>query len=194
MENAFEVSPDISLKKYFTEIVPEQFKRIMNKRVPRKLAGTELSMQFDVEGPNGGAWSVIVTDGKSMSVIEGSCEEAMTTSKLSEEYIRDSFRGIVPPLMEFERLFEKEAPENLQAIKNLRGKLTARLKMPEGNIHTSEVIFNKTETPEVTIKISIEDVWEMRKKNLDGRTAFMENRIEVEGDILFALKLSRFEF
>jgi len=194
VEEISKIPPDIPLERYFTEVIPQQFRLIRPKRPPRELVGTELSLQYDIEGPGGGTWSIIVRDGRDLSVFASAYEKAAMTAKVSEEYVRDSFSGVVPPMLELEKLYEKDFPSHLKVIGKLHGKLKVRMKLPNGKVHASEVIFNKSEIPSVTMEMSVEDVWKMRNKKLDGRTAFIQNRIKVEGDILLALRLSQFKF
>ena len=192
MAEKIPIPENVSLKRAFEEILPRQFKINLAENPPsRELEGTEFSMQFDIEGPNGGTWTVIIKDGKNMEVKPGAYDKAVITMKMLESVWRDSVSGKgAPPINLNRQLSGDNAKSNLDALKGIHGKLITHIKKADGSIDSSTMIFNKAESPETTFRLPMEDYIAMSEGKLDAQEAFMSGRFLIEGDMIFAMQLS----
>jgi len=189
------VPENVNPKEFFERIVPKQFEAAKAANPIEGMDGTEFSMQFDVDGPNGGSWSVIVTDGKDMKINSGPFDKAHLTMKLAESDWRDSVTGKTGVMMDMNRqLNASKARTQLEALKGIKGKLITLLKKPDGSVMPVTIIFNKVEDPVATIKMAMEDYVLMNEGKLDGQSAFMQGKLLIEGDMMFAMQLSQIQF
>ena len=195
MAEQIKVPENVNPKEFFERIVPKQFEAAKAANQVEGMDGTEFSMQFDVDGPNGGSWSVIVTDGKNMKIQSGPFDKAQITMKLTESDWRDSVTGKTGVMIDMNRqLNASKARTQLEALKGIKGKLITQLKKPDGSFMPVTIIFNKAEDPVVTIKMAMEDYIQMNEGKLDGQSAFMQGKLLIEGDMMFAMQLSQIQF
>lgn len=68
----------VSTPKEFMETV------LPNKLAPEKLAGLEMTLQFNITGPNGGDWVLSIKDNKA-EVKAGTVENPKITLKMKDE-------------------------------------------------------------------------------------------------------------
>ncbi len=195
MPEEIQVPENVNPKEYFEQILPKQFEIAKQQNPIEGMEGTEFSLQCDVDGPNGGSWSVIVKDAKDMEIREGPYENALLTLQLSESDWRDSVTGKIGPTMDVNtQLSGSQAKSQFAALKNTKGKLITELKKPDESVFPTTIIFNKADNPVTTIRMNVEDYIAMAGGELDGQTAFMQGKLQIEGDMMFAMQLSQFRF
>jgi putative sterol carrier protein len=195
MTDQIKVPENINPKEFFEQLLLKQFEAAKATNPIEGMEGTEFSMQFDVDGPNGGTWSVVVKNGKDMKISAGPYDKAQITMKLSESDWRDSVTGKSGIMMDMNRqLNASRAKTQLEALKNIKGKMITLLKKPDGSVMPVTIMFNKADNPVTTIKMAVEDYVAMNEGKLDGQSAFMQGKIEIEGDMMFAMQLSQVQF
>lgn len=192
------IPADIKPKPFFEELVPQQFKAITAVTPIEGLEGTEFSLQFDIEGPNGGSWSIVVNDGKNMESRPGGYGKALITMKLAESDWRDAITGkagmniglnMAAPSMD-----AAQAKAQLEILKGIKGTLSTEITKEDGSIFPVTIVFNKSESPQTKIKMKMADYLDMQTGKLDGPNAFMQGRLTIEGDMMFAMQLGQFRF
>ena len=195
MSGDIHIPDDIKPKDYFEKILTNLFEKAKSEHPLEGMEGTEFGMQLNISGPNGGTWSLLVKDAMEMKVWEGPYDKAQITIEMKESYWRDVVTEKVDIGTGIDKQLSPEvAKSQYRTLQTLKGKLVTRLTNPDGSILKSSVIFNKCELPETKIKMTVKDYVDLTDGSLDGRTAFLEGKIEIEGDILLALKLSRIQF
>lgn len=188
---------DIKPKPFFEELVPQQFKAITAVTPLEGLEGTEFSLQFDIEGPNGGCWGIVVTGGKSMAIKPGGYDKALISMKLQENDWRDAITGKAGMNigMNMDRTMDTaQARSQLDILKNIKGILITEITKDDGSIFPVTITFDKADTPQAKIKMKMSDYLDMQAGKLDGPTAFMQGRLMIEGDMMFAMQLGQFRF
>lgn len=191
----YHVPEDTSPKIFFEEIVPEQFKSRIAQNPVKGAGDSEFSIQFDIEGSNGGTWSIIMVDGSELVVKNGAYDAAIITLQMSESDWREAVTGKAEFSTGLEiGMTEGHIRDQLAAFKNIKGKLVNEISRDDGSILSVTIIFNKTEIPETIIKMKMSDLKELREGKIDGPNAFMQGKIQIEGDMMFAMKLGQLQF
>lgn len=188
------IPENIMPKPFFEELVPQQFKAVIAEHPIEGVEGIEFSLQFDIDGPNGGAWGVVVTDGKKMEIKPGGYDKALITMKLKEQDWRDAITGKAGLSIGADMgrgLSGDQARSQFEILKNIRGKLEVELMKEDGSIFPVTIIFNKTDSPVAKIKMKMADYLEMQAGKLDGPSAFMQGKLQLEGDMMFAMQLGQ---
>lgn len=188
------IPENIMPKPFFEELVPQQFKAVIAERPIEGVEGIEFSLQFDIDGPNGGSWGVVVTDGKKMEIKPGGYDKALITMKLKEQDWRDAITGKAGLSIGADMgrgLSGDQARSQFEILKNIRGKLEVELVKEDGSIFPVTIIFNKTDSPVAKIKMKMADYLEMQAGKLDGPGAFMQGKLQLEGDMMFAMQLGQ---
>lgn len=191
------IPEDINPKPFFEELVPQQFTAITAETPIEGVEGIVFSLQFDIDGPNGGSWGIVVTDGKKMEIKPGGYDQALITMKLREQDWRDAITGKAGMNigMNMDRQMSGEqARTQFEALKNLRGKLVTEITKSDGSLFPVEISFNKAQDPVTTIKMKMEDYLDLQSGKLDGPNAFMQGKLQIEGDMMFAMQLGQFRF
>lgn len=188
------IPEDIMPKPFFEELVPQQFKAVIAEQPIEGIEGIEFSLQFDINGPNGGSWGVVVTDGKNMEIKPGGYENALLTVKLTEKDWRDAITGKAGLSVGADMgksLSGEQARSQFEILKNIRGKLEVELIKDDGSIFPVTIVFNKSDSPVAKIKMKMTDYLEMQAGKLDGPGAFMQGKLQLEGDMMFAMQLGQ---
>lgn len=188
------IPEDIMPKPFFEELVPQQFKAVIAEQPIEGIEGIEFSLQFDINSPNGGSWGVVVTDGKNMEIKPGGYENALLTVKLTEKDWRDAITGKAGLSVGADMgkgLSGEQARSQFEILKNIRGKLEVELIKDDGSIFPVTIVFNKSDSPVAKIKMKMTDYLEMQAGKLDGPGAFMQGKLQLEGDMMFAMQLGQ---
>lgn len=188
------VPEGIKPKEFFEQFVPLQFKTITAATPIEGVDGIEFSLQFDIEGPSGGSWGIVVTDGKKMEIKPGGYDKALITMKLSEGDWRDAISGKAGMNLDMNAnrgMKPEQARAQFEMLKNLKGVLVTELTKEDGTIFPVTIIFNKADNPTTKIKLKMADYLAMQSGELDGPTAFMQGKLMMEGDMMFAMQLGQ---
>ena len=191
MAEKISIPDDVNPKAFFEEIIPKQFEATIAENPPSNdLEGTEFSMQTDVDGPNGGSWAVIIKDGKSIEVKPEAYDKALITLGVKENDWRDTVTGKLGPPMDFtQQVGGDQAKSQLETLKGIHGTLIMEVKKADGYVISTKITFNKAASPETTLKMTLEDSIAMGEGKLDGQQAFMSGKLQIEGDMMFAMQL-----
>lgn len=183
----FKVPANITVDDFFKTHVPTQFKELLANANVSAMAGKEFTLQFNIEGKK---YAIRIKDGKSLEVIPGGLDKAMLTLSLSESFWRDAITGNVPGAMDqFTDPSQVADLNRYNALLNTKGTLKVELKLPDGNTIPLGLTFNGETSPEVTIKLALEDWLAMQRKQTDGQSLFMAGKMQFEGDVTFLMQL-----
>jgi len=183
----------ISVKEFFTKVVPDLFKEGIKQADTSGISGTEFSLQFNITGGAGGVYSLRIKDGKNLEVIEGGLDKPNIAIELGEPEWREAITGKIPGIMD-QMLNPNQVAsrDKLESAKGLSGvfQLTlSRAGKPDYNV---KMIFNGASSPFASLKMSAEDFFKMAKKEVDGPSLFMTGKMSFEGDMAFLLQLQGF--
>jgi len=185
---------DVTPKKFFAELFPKQFEYNRINNPIDDLSGTEMTVQYNIQGPNGGTWNYKIKAYDEIVVAEGPNEKAILTFNLKESDWRDiaTGRNGFASREEIEKRTLKMR-ERREIMKNLKGKLNINLTRPENDPVIFSVVFNKAETMELSLSMQIEDYNDMITGKVGIPSLFIKDKVKIRGDILFALKLSQIQ-
>lgn len=184
------VSEDISVKDFFLAEVPKFFAEGVKEATVEGMDGTEFTLQFNVQGDNGGVYCLRVKDGKDLEVVEGGVDKPMLEVELSEQDWRDSVTGKLPGTMDaFMSPDQAASRSKFDAVSGISGKMINEMKKPDGSVFKITMRFNGADTPFVVLKSSLEDATAMMKGEVDGQALFMEGKLQFDGDLMFLMQL-----
>ncbi|UCD85936.1 MAG: SCP2 sterol-binding domain-containing protein [Deltaproteobacteria bacterium] len=182
---AEKIPDDIEAKKFFEEIVPQQFEA-MDKI--EGMDGTQLAVQFNITGEGGGNWTLVVTDGKNMEVKPQEDEKAQITITMDVKDWRDTVTGKIQGL-DIMQQTGRGSRAQFDKLKTVSGTLRLELTKEDGNLLPMELMFNKAATPQTTLKAKATDYADIQSGKLNGQQAFMSGKIKISGDMGFAMKI-----
>ncbi len=187
---AMEIRDDISVEEYFEEVVPGIFSEQLGKLKLEGMDGTELTLQFDIRGESLKTYSVIVKDAKTLEVKKGPVRKPVVKIDLSENTWREAITGKIPGAVEmFADLGRLSTRSRYEQLKSTLGTLFVELSREGGENILLKIVFNEADSPSVKFITSLEDWKQISTGELSGVTAFMTNRLKIEGDMAFAMSL-----
>ncbi len=186
------VPKDVTVKKYFEEIVAQSFGDQIKNQPIQGMEGTEFSIQFVVTGSGGATYAIVVKDGKEFKVVPGGIASPLLKVELSENDWRDSVTGQVEGAMDQFMKPERASKKYFDVLKGMRGTLNLALAKVDGGTFASKITFNGSEMPSTTIKMKVADYAAMNRGEIKGPAAFMAGKMKIEGDMGFAMKLGQF--
>ena len=190
------VPKDVTPKEFYKHIFPAQFEYDVRNGILESTDEMTLTIQVDIDGPNGGTWSIVIENQRHLEVFDKPLDNIpIVLFKMSETDWRDTVTGANKLDVEAERkITAAQSRAQFDILKNLKGKFIGELKKPDGSVLCVVVIFNGAEKPETTIQMKMEDYFQMVTGKIDAKTAFIEGKMDIEGDMVFALKLSQLQF
>jgi|YelNatPaOPRAMG01_1025707.scaffolds.fasta_scaffold01463_18 putative sterol carrier protein len=191
---AIEIPADISVKKYFEEIVPQLFTTELKTHPIQGMEGVDFKLQFVVTGDNGGTYSVIVKNGSELQVKEGSIPDAHVSFELSEKDWRDSITGQEGASAVMSMFFNPAMlnKRKFDALAGTKGVMNLVLARESGEPFKAKLKFNNTEIPVTTINMKAAEYGAMLKGQINPVTAFMSGKLKITGDMGLAMKLQTF--
>lgn len=199
MAERLEIPKDISPKDFFERFIPEQFEKA-KALLPDPVKALSASMVFSLTGDQGGAWTIKFNKGD-LKIAQGDDPDRVVKIVQSVSDWRGAISG--------ERGFRFELPgaggggkgglpqgspmtqEKIERLKSIDGAIMFRLTDKEKGDWTVTVQFGKSskDTPDCTISVASEDAKAMRKGELNPQMAFMSGKIDIKGDLGFAMQV-----
>jgi putative sterol carrier protein len=176
---------------YFKKYVPLGFE-IWKKNNPAVgMEGTEFTMQFRIQGEQGGTYGMRVRDGSALEIVEGEMDHAMLSIEMSEKDWRDSVTGKFGGADDWRQSQERPSRRRLEALQGIKGMLELELERPDGGVLESKTLFNMVDTPRVLLKMKMDDYAAMQRGELNGQEAFMSGKMRAQGDMAFLMRLGQ---
>lgn len=191
--NNINVESDVSVKKFFEEIIPSIFKETLAQTPPSPdMAGTEFRIQFNITGEKGGVYAIVVKDAKDMQVIPGGIPNPMIEITLSESDWRRSISSKVEGVLTMFFDPKTRTRSKYNALLETKGIFNLELTVENGEPFNAQLRFNTTDTPQVKLMMSAQDYAAMMRRELNSTMAFMQGRLKFKGDMGFLMKLQSF--
>ncbi len=185
-----EISDDITVEEYFEKVVPDVFSEQLGKVMLEGMEGTEFTLQFDIQGEVLKTYSVIVRDAKTLEVKQGPIEKPIIRLEISEDTWRQAVTGKIPGAVEmFTDLGRLSTRSRYEQLKSISGTLLLDLSRTEGENVSLKIVFNGADSPTAIFMTSLDDWKQISTGELSGVTAFMTNRLKIDGDMGFAMNL-----
>ncbi len=188
------IPPDITPEHFFTELLPETFRE--NKaNLPAGTKPIKTCITFRLEGEEGGAWS-IAFNGDEMKCTPGENPDCVVKIVQDTKDWRSSITGergfkFRLPGDTDEGVTEFISQETVEKLKTKNGSIKFVLTNPDkGDWGITAVFGEQVHTePDCVISINEEDASAMRKGELNPQSAFMSGKINMVGDIRFAMEI-----
>lgn len=187
--SAIKVPDGISVKDFFLNFVPQQFKEQQGAVDLSVMQGKEFTLQFDVDGQKFG---IRVKDGKDMEVVEGGLPKPMIEVTVPETVWRYFISGGVGAGMDLTgggNVTPSDLLRRYEKLQTTTGKINMEIKNDDGNTIPVSMVFNGTPEPAAAMKIGLADFIAMQQKKVDGPTLFMTGKLSIDGDMLFLMNL-----
>ena len=185
-----EAPKDITVKGFFMEWLPEQFKAFAEIV---KQAGADISagMSFRIAGDAGGDFTTAIDKGE-FKVSEGLADDAIATLIMSDKNFIQVVTGerkmaMQPPGGGVPS--PEEIPERLQTtidtLKGVEGMLAFKVTDEKEGDFEVKVKFAGAmkDEPDVSITVAKEDADAMASGELNPQAAFMGGKIQIDGDM-----------
>ena len=202
MAEKIEIPKDINPRDFFEKFIPEQFEKNKDK-LPEETKSLSASMAFQINGEQGGVWTVKFDRG-SLQISQGESPDRVVKIIQSINDWRDAISG--------ERGFRLDLPgtagesvtmqmgmgkgstltqERIERLRSLDGAIMFRLTDPSKGDWAITVKFGSSEKaePDCTISLKSEDAQAMRKGELNPQMAFMSGKIDIKGDLGLAMQI-----
>ncbi len=189
-----EIPADISVKKYFEEIVPQLFQSELKNRPVKGMEGIDFKLQFKVTGDNGGTYSVIVKNGSDLQVTEGAIPDAHLSFELNEKDWRDSITGKEGAASVMDMFFNPSmlSRSKYDSLVGVKGVMNLVLPRESGDPFNAKLKFNNADIPVSTMNMKAAEYAAMLKGQINPVTAFMSGKLKITGDMGLAMKLQMF--
>ncbi len=185
-----DVPENVSVKEYFEEIVPKMAEEQLSKVTASGMEGTVFTVEFDIQGDQEYVYGITVKDAKDVAITEGPLENPMIKVKISEDVWRKAVTGKMEGAMDmFMDLGQNANRKRYDSLMSVKGTMDLELTLDDGSTAELSVVFNGTESPQVTFKTSVEDWAKISSGELAGPTAFMTGKMKIDGDMPFAMAL-----
>ncbi|MEW6553403.1 MAG: SCP2 sterol-binding domain-containing protein [Actinomycetota bacterium] len=185
-----DVPENIGVKEYFEEVVPKMVDEQLSGSAITGMEGTEMSVEFDIQGDQEYKYGITVKDAKELTVSEGALDSPMIKVVISEDVWRKAVTGKMEGAMDmFTDMSQNANRKRYDTLASTKGTMNVEMTVPDGSVADLKVVFNNADSPQVTFKIALEDWAAMQRGELAGPTAFMTGKMKIEGDMPFAMSL-----
>ncbi|MFH1888014.1 MAG: SCP2 sterol-binding domain-containing protein [Pseudomonadota bacterium] len=178
-----EVPQNISIKDLLLDFSPKMTKEaIALSGNAASLAGTEFTLVVDVSGTT---YRYIVKNGKDFDVAEGDLETPLVRVRVSKE---DLTRMIQKNELDMLLGIQNDLTRaKYDAMKRLKGTMTAKLANDDGTEYTIAACFQGADTPKTTFRLKTSDSAALARKESNPVNLFMSGAMKIEGDMAFAM-------
>ncbi len=193
MVDELSFDPDIKPKNFFEELVPQIFNSVVQTIQMNDMESTELSVQVNLTGDDGGTWSLIIQDGKNLQVLTESYDKAkvevtMTVSDWREALLTgsgsmDMMAVISDPDKRMDRM-------QYDSLTRAKGRIEMELSKDDGSVLPYTVVFNKQEQPELKVMMPMQDYIDINTGKANPQQMFMQGKIKFRGDMNLAMTVA----
>ncbi len=189
-----EIPADISVKKYFEEIVPQLFQSELKNHPVKGMEGIDFKLQFKITGDTTSTYSVVVKNGSDLQIMEGSIPDPHLSFELNEKDWRDSITGKEGAGSVMDMFFNPSmlSRSKYDSLVGVKGSLNLALGRESGTPFNAKLKFNNADIPVSTISMKATEYGGMLKGQINPVTAFMSGKLKITGDMGLAMKLQMF--
>lgn len=191
-----EIPRGITPREFFLHFVPETYAERVQNYDMSGYEGFTFRAQFTIQGPEGGEFALLMTDGTSVETCEGECSDALISYQISQSDFGNAVEGHLPwlPLGVFfepeelrDFLNPTQAAEQLSIMKGIKGQTDVHLTMNNGATAELRANFQGETTPAVTFFFTEPIIDEIRAGEYTIMEAFMAGRFRLKGPVEFAM-------
>ena len=192
--NGNDVQWDISVNKFFEDVVPQIFSDELKNHPVQDMEGLDLKLQFKITGENTVTYGIVVKNGTDLKVIPNGIPDPQINIELNEKDWRDSITGkeggnAVMGMFFNPAMLNKSKYNSLLGVK---GVLNLALARESGELFNAKLQFNNANLPASTIKMKASEYSAMLEGQINPVMAFMSGKMKISGDMGLALKLQMF--
>ncbi|MCL4468605.1 MAG: SCP2 sterol-binding domain-containing protein [Deltaproteobacteria bacterium] len=194
MMNGNDVQWDISVNKFFEDVVPQIFSDELKNHPVQDMEGLDFKLQFKITGENTVTYGIVVKNGTDLKVIPNGIPDPQINIELNEKDWRDSITGkeggnAVMGMFFNPAMLNKGKYNSLLGVK---GVLNLALARESGELFNAKLQFNNANLPASTIKMKASEYSAMLDGKINPVMAFMSGKMKISGDMGLALKLQMF--
>ncbi|MEW6076606.1 MAG: SCP2 sterol-binding domain-containing protein [Thermodesulfobacteriota bacterium] len=187
-QQTFTITVDVA--ELLTEFIPTMARQFIALRGPDEaLKGTNLTLTVDVSGSR---YSYTIKDGQEFDVKQGDIDNPMvllaipleTMSLLADMKNIDMLMGFQGQISGGQASRQK-----LNSLASLKGTAVYKLRRPDGKEAVITATFNGAKTPACTLKLAIEDARTLTARKDTPIQMFMSGKLQIEGEMSFALAM-----
>lgn len=175
----------VDVKELLTEFIPKLAGIYLAMRdMQDELKGTELTLNVDVSGT---VYGYHITDGVNFDVKEGPIDNPMVYLSIPLETMAK-----LADMRNIDMLINTQGQlsvDKYSVLAGLKGTAVFQLVHDDGEISKISAVFNGAEFPKVTLKLSMEDANRISSGQDNPIQLFMSGRMEIDGDMAFAMAL-----
>lgn len=190
-----EIPKDISVQDFFESFVPETFDQVIKENPVPGMEGTVFTMQVNLTGEGGATYGLTVKDAKEIKVEPGPMDSPMLAIQAPVLAWRAAISGTIEGANMFVNPVDfatRVDRKMYEAAKTTRGTAVFKPDLGEGMEVEMKIVFNGAERPRVVL-IATPDVFDrMSTGDLSGPEAVMQNKLRLDGDVMFAMQLNTF--
>ena len=189
-----EVQWDITVNKFFEEVVPQIFSDELKNNPVQGMEGLDFKLQFKIIGEKTVTYGIVVKNGTDLQVIPDGIPDAQINIELNENDWRDSITGkeggnAVMGMFFNPAMLNRSKYDSLLGVK---GVLNLALSKQSGELFQAKLQFNNANLPASTIKMKASEYSAMLDGQVNPVMAFMSGKMKISGDMGLALKLQMF--
>lgn len=170
----------VEMQEYLQSHVPAIVERFLSEKPVPRMEGTTFTAELTIEGEKSLRFGIGIKDAREITVHPGGIEEPMVAVTVPEDVLRPLTRQIS------QMTGRKQYDEASKA----KGTLTLEMVMPGDRVLPLTVTFNGAPEPKATLRGPAETMVKVLKGEIAGPQAFMEGKMQIEGDMMFLMSLS----
>jgi hypothetical protein len=169
---------------YFERVLPERFAAMAAEGMADQTAQEDLSITYELTGNGGCVYGMRVVKGKLDVVSGGIPDSDMRTIVDAADWRATHVTAWEEPLFRFLRAGK------VAGIKKLKGNFKLDLRRPNAPNYRSATMFGGAASPEVTLRMHVDDYVALASGDLSGQVAYLVGKMRFDGSLPFLLKVA----
>lgn len=170
----------VEMQEYLESYVPTLVERFLSEKPVPGMEGTSFTTEVTIEGEKSLKFGLDIKDAREIAVLPGGVEDPMVAVRIPEDVLKPLTRQISG----------LTGRKQYDEMRKAKGTLTIELVMPGDWVLPVTLTFNGAAEPRATLRGPAETMVRVMSGELAGPAAFMEGKIQMEGDMMFLMSLS----
>jgi hypothetical protein len=170
-----------SIQDYLVHYLPALVGKNLSENPVPDMTGTNFSLQVTIEGEKNLTFGITIQNATDITVTPGEIANPMIALKLPE--------NVIKPLVTMISSFTGR--DQYDIVKDTKGSMDVEIDMPGDWKLPVTTVFNGAREPYFKLNGTLEDLSGMATGEIDPTNAFMQGKLKIQGDLAFALSLSR---
>jgi hypothetical protein len=172
---------DNVIQEYLVHYLPSLIGKLLAEKPIPDMTGTSFSLQVTIEGEKNLTFGITIKNAADITVTTGEINNPMISLNVPE--------AVIKPLVAMVSSFTGRGRYDI--VKDTKGSMEVEIDMPGGWTLPVRTVFNGVREPRFKLNGTLGDLSQMATGDIDPTRAFMQGKLKIEGDLAFALSLSR---